>query len=321
MPSNSASSGACARTRPPASLIRVAPAEPSLPLPDSTTPTACWRYTSATERKSASTGPSPFASRASVRGVTRKLPSATVITASGGMTYARPGRSFSRARAVSTGILVMPSSNSGRRLLCSADRCWTSNTASGVWGSMARNRAETADQPPADAPTAASMMWGPGEGWSGTLAGAGGSPPAGTAAGATFAWTDGRCPPLARPRLRPAIAFVWIFGLFEGERPRRFWRFIAAAYHGRSGDHRWPWFAVLAGVKPPRGSRPEREDPASIDRFDMIRSPPTSLQVGRPGGAAPLLEGAAASPTGDSGAAIRRQIGSSHVNVAHVAPT
>ena len=56
MPSNSADSGLCTSTRPPACLMARMPSVPSLPVPDSTTPTACSCRLWASEVMKKSTG-------------------------------------------------------------------------------------------------------------------------------------------------------------------------------------------------------------------------------------------------------------------------
>jgi len=85
MPSNSAVSGSCTMTTPPASLMCRMPREPSLPVPDSTMPTARSFRSAARDLKNRSIGNFGVKSLLRSCSVSRNRPSVTTMFLPGGI--------------------------------------------------------------------------------------------------------------------------------------------------------------------------------------------------------------------------------------------
>lgn len=105
----------CAMVRPPHSLMTFSPSAPSLPVPDSTTPTARSRITWPSESKNESMGREKRCS-SDVEANTDRQPFTTVTMLCGGGTYTWSVANRVPSVASTTGMVVQRCKMSGRSL-------------------------------------------------------------------------------------------------------------------------------------------------------------------------------------------------------------
>jgi hypothetical protein len=151
----SAVAGSCARHTPPAARMSSRPADPSSPVPDSTTPAARGPASSASDVKKMSI----VSARASMgRGRrTANRPSRSVIDVSGAMTYTRSAATSTSSATSVTRIGVTSWRISTRWLDCRGSRWRITTYAMPVPIRCAATSSRTACRPPADAPTPTTM--------------------------------------------------------------------------------------------------------------------------------------------------------------------
>ena len=149
--SNCAVDGSCAKLRPPAARIARNPSVPSCAVPDSTTPTARSRSTSAIDANSASIGCRGRTPGLAVRKTS--APRNTHAEVCGGTTRIVLGSIRCPLATSTTGSNVAAASRPASWPIWDGGRCWRTTNASPVSAGMLPMSCLSASRPPAEAPT------------------------------------------------------------------------------------------------------------------------------------------------------------------------
>gem|GEM_PF-6224842 len=162
MPSKAALSGVWTRTRPPARDTASAPRAPSAPAPERITAQARSPSSAARSRRKRSMGRAR--PRSGPWGLSRRRPCSRPGTMPGGRMSTLSGCGASRSRTRRTGRVVWRERISGRALLRSGSRCWSTRKHSPVSGGRWEKNRRRASRPPAEAPRATIRGRGAGSG-------------------------------------------------------------------------------------------------------------------------------------------------------------